>query len=39
MVSEWFGRDETKVFFYVPQLVTYQGRIHVEPEDIEGIDS
>jgi hypothetical protein len=23
-VREWFGKDQTKVFFYVPQIVTYQ---------------
>jgi|GEM_PF-1735185 len=24
MVREWFGKDKSKVFFYVPQVVTYQ---------------
>ncbi len=35
MVTEWFAKDNTKVFFYVPQLATYQGQILVNPEDIE----
>jgi hypothetical protein len=36
MVDEWFARDNTKVFFYVPQIATYQpGGISVESNDIE----
>jgi hypothetical protein len=38
MVNEWFARDHTKVFFFVPQLVTYQGQIEVGAEDFEGVD-
>ena len=34
-VRTWFGRDETKVFFYVPQVATYQGRIDIGPDDFE----
>jgi hypothetical protein len=36
MVTEWFAKDNTKIFFYVPQIAVYQpGRIRVEPTDIE----
>lgn len=34
-VMDWFARDQTKVFFYVPQIVTYQGKVAVEVGDIE----
>ncbi len=35
-VRKWFGVDKTKVFYYVPQAVTYQpGGVPVEVEDIE----
>jgi len=29
-VAEWFGHDRTKMFFYVPQIACYQGRIPVK---------
>jgi hypothetical protein len=29
MVRKWFGIDQTKVFFYVPQVAAYQGQIEV----------
>jgi len=36
MVREWFARDQTRIFFYVPQIAVYQpGGIRVEREDIE----
>ncbi len=36
MVTEWFGKDDSKLFFYVPQIAVYQPEgIHVEPTDIE----
>lgn len=35
-VMHWFARDNTRVFFHVPQVVTYQaGGIPVRPEDYE----
>lgn len=39
MVRSWFGRDQTKVFFYVPQVAVYQGRIDVTPADYDGADA
>lgn len=35
LVRQWFARDTTKVFFYVPQVAAYQGRVEVEPGDYE----
>lgn len=35
MVSQWFGIDPTKAFFYVPQVAAYQGRIDVTEQDYE----
>ena len=35
MVATWFGIDPTKVFFHVPQVAAYQGRIDVTPSDFE----
>jgi hypothetical protein len=36
MINEWFGRDQSRLFFYVPQIVTYQpAGIQVELADIE----
>lgn len=35
MIRTWFGRDETKLFFHVPQVATYQGSTFVEPGDFE----
>jgi hypothetical protein len=35
MVKRWFGVDNTKVFFYVPQVAVYQGPIEVKQEDFE----
>ena len=35
MVTEWFGIDNTKVFFYVPQVAAYQGRIDVSMADYD----
>jgi hypothetical protein len=34
-VREWFGRDRTRLFFHVPQVAAYGGRIEVRPEDVE----
>jgi len=38
MVRKWFGIDQTKVFFYVPQIAAYQGRIDVTMEDHDPVD-
>lgn len=35
LIREWFGKDNTRVFFYVPQVGVYQGRIEVTLEDYE----
>jgi hypothetical protein len=35
LVTTWFGIDPTKVFFFVPQVATYQGRIDVSSSDFE----
>lgn len=36
LVSQWFARDKHKVFFYVPQVATYQqGGIPIETTDLE----
>jgi hypothetical protein len=35
LVTTWFGIDPTKVFFFVPQVAAYQGRIHVTEADYE----
>jgi hypothetical protein len=36
MVRTWFGKDPTKVFFYVPQVAAYQpGGIPVSAADLE----
>ena len=35
MVKCWFAVDKTKVFFYVPQVAAYQGRIDVTRHDFE----
>lgn len=32
-VRKWFGLDQTKVFFYVPQVAAYQGVIRVDEGD------
>jgi hypothetical protein len=29
MIVEWFGRDQSRMFFHVPQVVTYQDMIPV----------
>lgn len=34
-VTAWFGRDRTRLFFHVPQVAAYGGRIPVEPGDVE----
>jgi hypothetical protein len=35
-VGEWFAKDRSKIFFYVPQIAVYQpGGIPVEAADIE----
>ena len=35
-VTTWFAKDNSKIFFYVPQIAVYQaGGIPVEPTDIE----
>jgi hypothetical protein len=35
LVREWFGRDRTRLFFHVPQVATYQGRVAVEGAEVE----
>lgn len=35
LVATWFGIDPTKVFFHVPQVAAYQGRIDVTSSDFE----
>jgi len=35
LVRRWFGVDNTKVFFYVPQVAVYQGQISVTQDDYE----
>lgn len=36
LVREWFGKDNSKVFFYVPQIATYQPNgIPVFADDIQ----
>lgn len=35
MIRAWFGKDNTRMFFYVPQVAVYQGRIEVAKEDFE----
>jgi hypothetical protein len=36
MVKSWFAKDQTKIFFYVPQIAVYQpGGIPIERGDIE----
>ncbi len=35
LVRTWFAKDTSKAFFYVPQVVTYQGRVAVETGDYE----
>lgn len=34
MVRKWFAVDNSKVFFYVPQVAAYQGRIDVQESDL-----
>jgi hypothetical protein len=34
-VQRWFGIDPHRLFFYVPQIVTYQGYISVDVADLE----
>jgi len=34
-VMRWFAIDKTKVFFYVPQVAAYQGKIEITPDDFE----
>ena len=35
LVEEWFGRDQSRLFFHVPQVASYQERVRVEPGDVE----
>ncbi len=35
LVRKWFGIDRTKLFFYVPQVAAYQGKIEVYEADFE----
>ena len=36
LVTEWFAKDQSKIFFYVPQVAVYQpGGIPVQAADIE----
>lgn len=37
LVTTWFGIDPTKVFFYVPQVAAYQGRVDVTASDYESV--
>jgi len=34
-VMRWFAIDKTKVFFYVPQIAAYQGKIDITQDDFE----
>jgi hypothetical protein len=35
-IRRWFGRDQTRLFYFVPQVVTYQpGGVSVEPGGFE----
>ncbi len=34
-VKRWFAVDNSKVFFYVPQVAAYQGRIDITQDDYE----
>ena len=34
-VRRWFAVDQTKVFFYVPQVAAYQGKIEIQRDDFE----
>lgn len=34
-IEAWLGKDPEKLFYFVPQVVTYQGRVLVRPEDLE----
>jgi hypothetical protein len=34
LMSGWFGRDRTRLFFHVPQVATYQPRVATEPTDV-----
>jgi hypothetical protein len=38
MIRTWFAKDPNRMFFYVPQIAAYQGRIAVLPEDIEQVE-
>jgi hypothetical protein len=35
LVTEWFGRDRTRLFFHAPQVATYQPRVATTPSDVE----
>ena len=35
MVRKWFGIDNSKVFFYVPQVAAYQGVVEVHKSDVD----
>jgi putative acetyltransferase len=36
MIREWFARDQSRMFYFVPQIAIYQpGGIYIEPSDIE----
>ena len=35
MVTQWFAKDTSKIFFYVPQIAVYQGHITIEPDDYQ----
>ncbi len=40
MVEKWFAKDNTKIFFYVPQIAVYQpGGIKVFPGDFQHFES
>ena len=32
LVRAWFARDPTRLFFHVPQVATYQGRVAADPD-------
>lgn len=35
LVQDWFGRDQHRLFFFVPQVVTYQGNIPIQRSWVE----
>jgi hypothetical protein len=35
LVTDWFGRDRTRLFFHVPQVATYQPLVATDLADVE----